>query len=56
LIASVSIAALGTALIQSSFPSDSPMNLEKNGCIPIFALYRVCDDDDDDDDDDDVCL
>jgi hypothetical protein len=28
------------ALIQSSFPSDSHVVLEKNGCIPIFALFR----------------
>ncbi len=27
--------------IQSSFPSDANVNLEKNGCLPLFAVYRV---------------
>mmetsp|Transcript_17080 Transcript_17080/g.16421 ORF Transcript_17080/g.16421 Transcript_17080/m.16421 type:complete len:138 (-) Transcript_17080:324-737(-) len=40
IIASVSIQKLGSELIQSSFPSECHINLSKNGCIPIFALYR----------------
>ena len=40
-IASVSIQKLGAALIQASFPSECHINLDRNGCIPIFALYRV---------------
>ena len=27
--------------IQSSLPSDSNINLEKNGCLPLFAVFRV---------------
>jgi thiol-disulfide isomerase/thioredoxin len=27
--------------IQASFPPDSNINLEKNGCLPLFAVYRV---------------
>lgn len=36
---SANIAKVG-ALIQSYLPSDSHIVLEKNGCIPIFALFR----------------
>jgi thiol-disulfide isomerase/thioredoxin len=28
--------------IQASFPSDLNINLEKNGCLPLFAVFRVC--------------
>ena len=36
---SANIGKLGP-IIQQSFPSDTHVILEKNGCIPIFALYR----------------
>jgi hypothetical protein len=36
---SANIAKLG-GIIQAALPSDSHVNLEKNGCIPIFALFR----------------
>ena len=39
--ASASIAKVG-AKIQASFPSDLNLHLEKNGCLPLFAVYRVC--------------
>lgn len=29
------------AKIQAALPSDSNINLEKNGCLPIFAVFRV---------------
>jgi thiol-disulfide isomerase/thioredoxin len=34
-----SIAKLGDH-IQKTFPSDSSVHLDKNGCLPVFALYR----------------
>ena len=37
--ASASVNKLGHAL-QASFPSDCTVNLDKNGCSPVFALYR----------------
>lgn len=30
------------AKIQASLPNDSKIDLEKNGCLPIFGVYRVC--------------
>lgn len=27
--------------IQASFPPELNINLEKNGCLPLFAVYRV---------------
>lgn len=38
--ASASIGKVGSK-IQQSFPSDLNINLEKNGCLPLFAVYRV---------------
>lgn len=38
--ASAPISKLG-AKIQPSLPSDCKVDLEKNGCLPFFALYRV---------------
>ena len=38
--AAASIKKLGETLIASTFPAEAHINLEKNGCIPIFALYR----------------
>lgn len=39
-IASASISKLA-AMIQPTLPRERPMiNLEKHGCLPIFALYR----------------
>lgn len=29
------------AKIQASLPSDSRIDLEKNGCLPLFGVYRV---------------
>lgn len=29
------------AKIQAALPADSNINLEKNGCLPIFAVFRV---------------
>ncbi len=29
------------AKIQAALPSDSHISLEKNGCLPIFAVFRV---------------
>lgn len=37
-----SIGKVGTK-IQASLPSDSRIDLEKNGCLPIFGVYRVRD-------------
>ena len=37
--ASASIGKLGPQ-IQATFPSDTLVNLEKNGCLPVFAVYR----------------
>lgn len=28
--------------IQPTLPSDAKIDLEKNGCLPLFAVYRVC--------------
>jgi thiol-disulfide isomerase/thioredoxin len=39
LLCSANISKLGP-VIQASLPSDTHINLEKNGCIPVFALYR----------------
>jgi len=36
---SASIGKLGDH-IQKTLPSDSAMHLDKNGCLPLFALYR----------------
>ena len=43
IFASANIANLGHK-VQSTFPSDSHLDLIKNGCVPVFALYRdkVC--------------
>jgi len=38
-VVSASIAKFG-AHIQQSLPSDSSVKLDKNGCLPCFALYR----------------
>ena len=38
--ASASIGKVGPK-IQSSFPSDAHINLDKNGCLPLFGVYRV---------------
>jgi len=38
-LTSCSIGRFG-AKLQSSFPSDCHVVLEKNGCLPVFALYR----------------
>jgi thiol-disulfide isomerase/thioredoxin len=38
--ATASIGKVG-AKMQASFPPDSNINLEKNGCLPLFAVYRV---------------
>jgi hypothetical protein len=38
--ATASIGKVGPK-IQHSFPSDANINLEKNGCLPLFALFRV---------------
>ncbi len=38
--ASASIGKVG-AKVQATFPTDAHVNLEKNGCLPIFAVYRV---------------
>jgi thiol-disulfide isomerase/thioredoxin len=27
--------------LQSTFPADAHINLEKNGCLPLFAIIRV---------------
>lgn len=40
LYCTASIGKVG-AKIQASLPNDSHVNLEKNGCIPIFGVYRV---------------
>lgn len=38
-ICSASIAALGEQL-QKALPSDAAVVLDKNGCLPLFALFR----------------
>lgn len=38
-VGAANIGKLGP-VIQASLPADTHVNLEKNGCIPIFALYR----------------
>ena len=38
--AAASIGKVG-AKIQAALPSDSHINLEKHGCLPLFALFRV---------------
>jgi thiol-disulfide isomerase/thioredoxin len=38
--ATASIAKVG-GKIQSSLPHDAKIDLEKNGCLPLFAVYRV---------------
>jgi hypothetical protein len=40
LYCTASIAKVG-AKVQSTLPSDSHINLEKNGCLPLFGVYRV---------------
>jgi hypothetical protein len=35
-----SIAKVG-AKLQASLPSDCHINLEKNGCLPLFGVYKV---------------
>lgn len=30
-----------SAKIQASLPAESKINLEKHGCLPLFAVYRV---------------
>ena len=39
-LASANITNLSPHIFQSTFPPDCHVNLEKNGCIPIFAMYR----------------
>lgn len=39
IFAAANVGKIGTT-IQASLPSDSHINLEKNGCLPLFALYR----------------
>ena len=39
-LATANIATLGPQ-IQGSFPTELSVDLEKNGCNPLFALYRV---------------
>ena len=39
LFASASISKLGD-ILQASFPSDCSVHLDKNGCSPVFAMYR----------------
>lgn len=38
--ASASIGKLASKM-QASFPNDANINLEKNGCLPLFAVFRV---------------
>jgi len=38
--AAASIGKVG-AKIQSSIPSEFNVNLEKNGCLPLFAVFKV---------------
>ena len=38
-VATANISKVGS-VVQASFPSDTHVILEKNGCMPIFALYR----------------
>jgi thiol-disulfide isomerase/thioredoxin len=38
--ATTSIGKVGSK-IQSSFPQDCNINTEKNGCLPLFAVFRV---------------
>ena len=38
-VCSASISKLGEH-IQKALPSDAPVHLEKNGCLPAFALFR----------------
>jgi hypothetical protein len=38
--ATASIGKVG-AKMQASFPTDANINLEKNGCLPLFAVFRV---------------
>lgn len=40
LYCTASIAKVGSK-IQPSLPSDSHINLEKNGCLPLFGVYKV---------------
>lgn len=40
LYAAASIGKVGDK-IQSSLPQDLNIDLEKNGCLPLFAFYRV---------------
>lgn len=40
LYAVASIGKVG-AQIQASYPPDLNISLEKNGCLPLFAVYRV---------------
>ena len=40
LYCSASIGKVG-AKIQHSLPTESHINLEKNGCLPLFGVYRV---------------
>jgi hypothetical protein len=40
LYCTASIAKVG-AKVQPTLPSDSHINLEKNGCLPLFGVYRV---------------
>jgi thiol-disulfide isomerase/thioredoxin len=38
--AAASIGKVG-AKIQAAIPAESHINLEKNGCLPLFAVFRV---------------
>ncbi len=38
--ATASIAKVG-AKIQAALPTENHINLEKNGCLPLFAVFRV---------------
>lgn len=40
LYCTASIAKVGSK-IQPSLPADSHINLEKNGCLPLFGIYKV---------------
>jgi hypothetical protein len=41
--ASANISKIGP-VVQASFPQESSVNLEKNGCQPVFAMlrYKAC--------------
>lgn len=41
--ATASIGKVGVKM-QASFPTDANINLEKNGCLPLFAVFRVSSD------------